>query len=125
MFHVIQAALDGVSATRVIDRAFEQPNLSDRLTSAPVHLVAVGKAAPAMASAFMQRPDVRVASALAIGTHASADMPSALTFVPAGHPYPDARSRAAARQALARARETRPDEHLLLLVSGGGSGLMA
>ena len=93
-------------------------------SNAPIHLVAVGKAAPAMAVALMAQPGLRVTTALAIGTHPAAHMPASLDFMPAGHPYPDARSRAAAVAAFERASNTGPDEHLVLLMSGGASALM-
>ena len=124
MLHVIQAALDGVSATRVVARACERPATRARLFERPIHLVAVGKAAPAMAVALMDQPGLRVSSALAIGTHPAAHMPASLDFMPAGHPYPDSRSRAAAVAALERASNTAPGEHLVLLISGGASALM-
>ena len=82
-------------------------------------MVAAGKAAPAMATALMQTPAVRVRTALAIGTHPVVGMPAALDFMQGSHPYPDADSRAAGRAALARARSVGVDEHLVLLVSGG------
>jgi len=124
VLHVIQAALDGVSASRVVARACELPATRDRLFERPIHLVAVGKAAPAMAVALMAQPGLHVTTALAIGTHPAAHMPASLDFMPAGHPYPDARSRAAAVAALERASNTGPDEHLVLLMSGGASALM-
>jgi len=124
VLHVIQAALDGVSAPRVVARACETPATRERLFGSPIHLVAVGKAAPALAVALMSRPGLRVTSALAIGTHPVAHMPASLDFMPAGHPYPDGRSRAAAVAALDRASRAGPDEHLVLLVSGGASALM-
>ncbi|HVG83831.1 MAG TPA: DUF4147 domain-containing protein [Vicinamibacterales bacterium] len=125
MLHVIQAALDGVSAPRVIARALADAQTRARLVGQPIHVVAAGKAAPAMATALMQTPAVRVRTALAIGTHPVAGMPVALDFMQGSHPYPDADSRAAGRAALARARSVGVDEHLVLLVSGGASAVMA
>ncbi|MCC7124204.1 MAG: DUF4147 domain-containing protein [Acidobacteria bacterium] len=125
VLHVIQAALDGVSATRVIARAFDNPEAGPRLNAGPMHVLAVGKAAPAMATALMARADAEVRSALAIGTHPSAGMPADLTFIAGSHPYPDQRSRDAAREALAFVGRLRADEHLALLISGGASALMA
>ena len=109
----------------MIDRAFTRPGIRGRLIELPVDVVAVGKAAPAMATALLARPDVRVRQALAIGTHQTPDMPSALAFMPAGHPFPDGRSRMAARAALDIAARVPPDGQLVLLVSGGASALMA
>ena len=125
MLHVVQAALAGVSAARVIDRACALPAMVDRWREAPIHLVAVGKAAPAMATALLERSEVHVRAALAIGTHPSPQMPASLDFLAAGHPYPDERSRAAARAALEVAAAVPPDGHLVLLISGGASALMA
>jgi glycerate-2-kinase len=121
---VIQAALDGVSAGRVIARAFDDAVTRSRLVSEPIHLIAVGKAGPAMATALLARPDVRVRTALAIGTHPAATMPASLDFLPAAHPFPDRRSRVAAAEALSRAGRVGDDERLILLLSGGASALM-
>lgn len=114
----------GVSAQRVVARAFERPELRERLIERPVHVLAVGKAAAAMATAFLASGHVDVRTALAIGTHAADGMPEALTFMAADHPFPDDRSQQAARAALARAAAVRNDEHLVLLISGGASALM-
>jgi hydroxypyruvate reductase len=45
--------------------------------------------------------------------------------MPSSHPLPDERSVAAGRRALEVARDTRPDETLVVLLSGGASALMA
>lgn len=122
---MIQAALDGVSAPRVIARALTDPETRARLTARPIHVIAAGKAAPAMATALMQWPGVRVRSALAIGSHPVAGMPPMLDFLQGSHPFPGPDSRAAARAALARAGAVGSDEQLVLLISGGASALMA
>jgi hydroxypyruvate reductase len=122
---VIRAALDGVSASRVVARAWQLPAARERLVQGPLHMVAAGKAAPAMATALMALPALRVKTALAIGSHPVAGMPATLDFIAGSHPFPDARSREAAREALRRARAVGPDEHLVMLVSGGASALMA
>src|SRR6476659_8795458 len=54
---VIRAALDGVSASRVIARAWQLPEARERLVQGPLHIVAAGKAAPAMATALMVLPE--------------------------------------------------------------------
>jgi hydroxypyruvate reductase len=125
LLHVIQAALDGVSAPRVIARALADAGTAARLSARPIHLVAAGKAAPAMATALMSTPSLRVRTALAIGSHPVAGMPASLEFLQGSHPFPDAASRAAARAALARARSVSSEEQLVLLISGGASALMA
>lgn len=115
----------GVCADRVIERAVSLPGIGDWLLRAPIHVIAVGKAAPAMATALLAKPQVRARTALAIGTHAAPHMPASLRFLAAGHPFPDAHSRAAARAALEIASRVPADGHLVLLVSGGASSLMA
>ncbi len=107
-----------------MSRALADPSISGRLRGVPVHVLAAGKAAPAMASGFLAG-SVRVRSALAIGTHPSTGMPAMLDFMAAGHPYPDARSVAAAEAAISRAQDVEPGEHLVVLLSGGASALMA
>jgi glycerate 2-kinase len=87
-------------------------------------VIAAGKAAPAMASAFLAE-GFRVQTALAVGTHPSPQMPAALDFMTAGHPYPDARSVAAASEILTRAGRVAPGEILVVLLSGGASALVA
>ena len=52
-------------------------------------------------------------------------MPATLDFLQGSHPFPGPGSRAAARAALARAGAVGAGEHLVLLVSGGASSLMA
>jgi hydroxypyruvate reductase len=88
-------------------------------------VVAAGKAAAAMASAFVRSRGLDVRGAVAIGTHASSDLDSAVHWMLSSHPFPDERSVAAAETALAMAAAVGRDETLVLLLSGGASALMA
>ena len=94
-------------------------------TAATLRVIAVGKAAPFMAQAFFQVAGARVRGGIVIGTHLPIELPPVLTWIPSSHPLPDERSVVAGRCALAVARETQPDETLVVLLSGGGSALMA
>ena len=87
-------------------------------------MIAVGKAAAFMAGAFAGLSGNRIASAIAIGTHAER-LPEPFEWIPSSHPLPDQRSVDAGRRALDVARSTRPDETLVVLLSGGASALMA
>jgi glycerate-2-kinase len=87
--------------------------------------VGVGKAAAAMAAAFVSRASLDVRSAIAIGTHVGAGIPSNVEWIQASHPFPDARSERAAQRALEVARQVGPDEVLVVLLSGGASALMS
>jgi glycerate 2-kinase len=78
-----------------------------------------------MASAFCRIAGDRVRSGIVIGTHLPMELPVQLTWMQSSHPLPDERSVAAGRRALAVARQTRPEETLVVLLSGGASALMA
>ncbi len=99
--------------------------LAETLTTRPVHVVAVGKAAAAMAGAFAAVPHLSIRQAVAIGTHRDELLPNAVEWMESSHPFPDARSEAAGRRALAVARSVHSGEVLVILLSGGASALMA
>jgi hydroxypyruvate reductase len=113
-----------VSATRVVHRAL-QSDLQEILTTRPLHVVAVGKAAAAMAAAFLAVRHLQVRRALAVGTHTHPDLPTTVEWIESSHPYPDARSEAAANRALGVAQQVQSGEALVILLSGGASALMA
>jgi glycerate 2-kinase len=114
-----------VGAARVIARALQDRELADILTSRPLHVVAVGKAAAAMAAAFAAVPHLAIRQAIAIGTHAHADLPPSVEWIESSHPFPDARSEAAGNRAIAVAQGVHSGEALVILLSGGASALMA
>lgn len=95
------------------------------LTSRPLHVVAVGKAAAPMASAFAAVPALSLRQAVAVGTHADVALPDRVEWIESSHPFPDERSEAAGRRALAVAQGVHSGEALVILLSGGASALMA
>lgn len=95
--------------------------LSDR----GLHVIAVGKAAAAMAAAFVTVPHLAIRRAIAIGTHAHAELPPGVEWMESSHPFPDARSESAGNRALRVAQEVHSGEALVILLSGGASALMA
>ena len=95
------------------------------LSSRGLHVIAVGKAAAAMAAAFAATPHLAVRQAIAIGTHAHADLPTSVEWIESSHPFPDARSEAAGNRAIAVAEDVHSGEALVILLSGGASALMA
>jgi hydroxypyruvate reductase len=121
----VRAGVDAVSADRVVARALRDREVAGILTSRPLHVVAVGKAAAAMAAAFTAVPDLSIRRAMAIGTHTHADLPPGVEWMESSHPYPDARSEQAGERALAIARGVPSGEALVILLSGGASALMA
>ena len=53
----------------MIANALEPSDLEDIMTSRPNHVIAVGKAAAAMASAFLELEHLGAETVLVIGTH--------------------------------------------------------
>jgi glycerate 2-kinase len=92
-----------------------------------VALLSLGKAAAPMAVAADQVLGDRVDRALVIGPRGDAfdEVPERYEKIAAGHPHPDAESELAGRAALALAESLGPEDLLLVLLSGGGSALMA
>jgi glycerate 2-kinase len=117
--------VDAVSARRVIARALGDPGIAGVLSDRGLHVVAVGKAAAAMAAAFVAVPHLAIRQAIAIGTHAHAELPPSVEWIESSHPFPDARSEAAGRRAVAVAHAVHSGEALVILLSGGASALMA
>lgn len=109
----------------MIARALADSEIAAALGGRGLHVIAVGKAAAAMASAFVRMPHLAIRQAVAIGTHAHADLPSSVEWIESSHPFPDSRSEAAGSRAIAMAEQVHSGEALVILLSGGASALMA
>ncbi len=122
----LRDALTGLDPARLVHDAL--PPLPPR--RARVRVIAAGKAAVAMAEGALRRWPSRVEDALAItvdpgdGSLRSPGDPR-LTIRLAAHPLPDARSVAAADEALTRAGDLGAEDLLVALISGGASSLLA
>ena len=90
----------------------------------PDAVIAVGKAAPAMLSAVLDRVP-GVPSLLIAPRGLDVSGTAATHIILSGHPVPDENSVRAADAALALAAGLSADQRLLVLISGGGSALMA
>ncbi len=99
--------------------------VAEILTGRPVHVIAAGKAAAAMASAFLALRHLQVQQALAIGTHTHPDLPTSVEWIESSHPLPDPRSQLAGERAIALAQRVHSGDALVILLSGGASALMA
>ena len=100
--------------------------ISDELfTPARVILLAVGKAAPAMAAAASAQLGRHLSHGLVIykDDDGSPHIPQ-LRYIQAGHPVPDQRSIEAGRQARLLLHTTTAHDLIIVLISGGGSALM-
>jgi glycerate 2-kinase len=78
-----------------------------------------------MTGAILDVPGLTVRHVLAVGSHQSRKLPAHVDWVEAGHPLPDDRSVEAGRRASAIADAVAESEHLLLLLSGGASAMLA
>ncbi|CAN5388637.1 glycerate kinase [soil metagenome] len=115
-------AVSAVSAERCVPPAiFAEPAAGRTL------IVAVGKAAAAMASvaaAHVRGP----VSGLVITRHGHSGpphrLPANFEVIAAGHPVPDSESLAAAERALELVQALGAKDRLLTLISGGGSALL-
>ena len=119
---VLAAAVAAVSASAVFPQRLPEP--TGRLV-----VIAIGKAAvPLMAAAQMRASGGAPATGLLVAPHGhiptNVGWPG-VTIIAAGHPVPDGNSVIAADAALALATSLCADDHLLMLVSGGGSALLA
>jgi hydroxypyruvate reductase len=123
---VIRAALAAVDAGGLVQRALIDASLVSPLQTADaVDVIAAGKAARAMLNAFAATSAVPVRHVLGIGPDVSPLVPAGTEWITGGHPYPTAGSVAGGQRAYEIAAASRPGELLVVLLSGGGSALMA
>ncbi len=88
----------------------------------PDLILAVGKAARAMAEAALAA--LGPVETLVVTNDENARPLTGATVLAASHPVPDARGAAAAETILARLSHMQPGQHILALISGGGSALV-
>ena len=123
---LVRAAIGGVDAGRLVVRALEDPDIAARLKSArSVDVVAAGKAAGAMLNAFAPACPVPVRGMVGIGPQRPPVLAAGADWQDGDHPLPSEGSVAGARRALDVARSSGRDDLLVVLLSGGGSALMA
>lgn len=119
---IYHAALQAVHGRTSVRQALQRHRLAGE-----IHLVAIGKAASAMALGAHDALNGRIVDSLVITKQGYADaeiMATAAHLIEAGHPTPDRQS-IAAGQALLNFIHTAPaDVQLLFLISGGASSLV-
>ncbi len=89
-----------------------------------IYLVAIGKAAPPMASAARQILGKYLEGGIVVGKYPSEHELGGLTLHLAGHPLPDERSEKAGKAILSLLAQSAPNDLILFLISGGGSALI-
>jgi glycerate-2-kinase len=124
---LIEQAL-GRRGDAVFVRSLSAPNRRE-FVFAPsrLALLSIGKAAVPMALAAHEALGDRVDRALVVGPRGASfeQLPHEYERIAGGHPHPDPRSEEAGRAALAISGSLKDDGLLLVLLSGGGSSLMA
>lgn len=119
---------------RLVERSLQELDLTARVSaslprppSRGARLVAIGKAAPAMAAGAFERWGDAIVEGVLVSPHEDVFLGRAWSSVDvlcAGHPLPNRQSVRAAARVLAVARSSATDGRLLLvLVSGGASAL--
>src|SRR5687768_1551101 len=90
-----------------------------------VDVIAAGKAAGVMLNAFASGSSVPIRALLGIGPARPTVLPERTEWRDAGHPLPNDGSVGGAKRALEIAGNADRGDLLLVLLSGGGSALMA
>ncbi len=117
---VFDAALAAADVHPLVQRALAGVGPAER---GRVLVVGAGKASGAMAAAAEGVLGDRITDGLVVVKDGYRAPTRRIRLVEAGHPVPDARGEAAARQIRALADSARAGDLLLVLVSGGGSAL--
>ncbi|MCK5121991.1 MAG: glycerate-2-kinase family protein, partial [Methylococcales bacterium] len=91
-----------------------------------IHVIAIGKAACRMAQAAKEViPAHRVAgNIIAITNYDNVADLKNIEILGAGHPVPDSAGQQAAKRIVEQLKNTKADELVLILISGGGSALL-
>src|ERR1700728_2503018 len=100
-------------------------HLPQKPTGGRCIVVGGGKSAAVMAAALEDAwPDVAMEGTV-VTRYGHAVPTRRVEVIEASHPVPDANSERGARRLLERVRGLRPDDHVLALMSGGASALLA
>jgi glycerate 2-kinase len=123
---VVRSALDAVDAGRLIQRALTDPDVVSPLQrAAAIDVIAAGKAAGPMLNAFAASEAAPLRRIVGVGLAEPVVLPEGTRWFTGGHPLPNAGSIAGSTAALDIAERSRRGELLVVLLSGGGSALMA
>ena len=116
------AALEAVEGRNCVRNYLQNNDLEDK----PVVLLAMGKAAAAMAAGACDVLGKRVSGGLVVTKegHAEIPLPACLTVLEAAHPVPDERCLKAGQAVIDLVSHLPQDCQLLVLTSGGASALV-
>ena len=123
LHRILRGAIDAIDPSRLMEHALASGAI-DSLHHSTVNVVAAGKAAWPMASAFVRRASCPIGAGLVSGPRAKgSDLPNTFERFAGAHPTPNEESERAGRRALAIARD--PNATLVVLLSGGASSMLA
>jgi hydroxypyruvate reductase len=123
---VLRAAIEAVDAGGLVQRACDQPDIVSALQLAgSVDVIAAGKASGAMLNAFVASSSVPFRHVMGVAPAAPAVVPEGTEWFVGGHPLPNDGSLMAAARALSIAQRASANDLMVVLLSGGGSALMA
>ena len=127
LLQLFQAGVDAVGGMQATRRALASESLQSTL-HAPLHLVAIGKAADAMAQGALCVIGDRLDSALVITKHdhlsETLKLDSRFETHESGHPMPDEQSLIAGARLYEYVAGLKEDHLLIFLLSGGASALV-
>jgi hydroxypyruvate reductase len=116
---IIGSAIEAVLPEAAVIKALENKKFSGKVV-----VIAIGKAAWNMAKATQQTLNQQIDAGLVITKYEHARGPiDGFEIVEAGHPIPDGNSVLGASKAIALVENLSEEDHVILLVSGGGSAL--
>ena len=121
---IYRAAVEAVDPARLIERALDA-GLPD---AARVYVLAVGKASLAMAGVLIGSLGDRLVAVTIVtlpGAHPSLPPDPRITLCESSHPLPSEKSAAAASTALTMLSSARPDDLVIVALSGGASAMFA
>lgn len=123
LLELMQRGLAAVNGRNRVHAALQAMRLPEK-----VYLVAVGKAADAMAAGAIDALGARLRAGLVITRYGYQDTPvyrdPRLLSLEAGHPVPDEQSLAAGRALCLFLEDVPADAHFVFLISGGTSSLV-
>ncbi len=121
---IYRAAVEAVDPARLTSRTLD----SGMLDASRVYVLAVGKASVAIASVLAARLGDKLAAATVValpGAHFSIASDPRIALCESSHPLPSEKSEAAAKAALAMLSSARPDDLVIVALSGGASAMFA
>ncbi|MFQ6083256.1 MAG: glycerate kinase [Candidatus Aminicenantia bacterium] len=129
---IYQAALKAVNPEQLIQNnlflknncLFIKDRKFDLSSFKNVYLIALGKAAPFMASAALNVLSNWIKKGIIVSLPENKIKLKNITFYPGSHPIPDEQSMEAANQVLKFAQKVTKEDLAIFLISGGGSALL-